>query len=418
MKKIFVFMMNLLLFTACSTNQTQSAITPMSASIPLADMPNPASVYCEEQGYRSEIRTASDGSQTGYCIFPDGSECDEWAFYRRECDPSDSLPKPADEIENGWRTYRNEELGYSFQYPAEAKLEVSDNPLKSLSISGPGMGDEFWSISHPSDREEFRPPEGVDLLQWLTDHYLVGEKRMPDEQIAGTLAIHYRHDRSPQSYAADRYFFARGGQLYEVLIGHGSETEDWELNNHFLQSIRFDETVSSASVPTAIPTAFPIDPADYQGFWTYTHPVYGFSIMLPKDWVVEETTRSDSLMNDHLLTLHPNYDSGKESIRMTYRRIGEEFLLWPTGVGHGEFIPQGTLDVAGQPARRNLLVCPSGDVTEIWYHDAAEGQSNIVRGDMEFGFIYSGPGHCEPGYNLGGKIQRVGEMIIASLTVP
>ena len=231
------------------------------------------------------------GARPATAFFPTPASATSGRFTAGSADPRNSLPKPADEIETGWRAYRNEELGYSFQYPAEAKLEVSDNPLKSLSISGPGMGEEFWSISHPSDREEFRPPEGVDLLQWLTDHYLVGEKRMPDTQIAGTLAIHYRHERSPQSYADDRYFFAKDGQLYMVLIGHGNETEDWELNNRFLQSIRFDETVSSASVPTAIPTAFPIDPADYQGFWTYTHPVYGFSIMLPEDWVVEETHR-------------------------------------------------------------------------------------------------------------------------------
>ena len=54
-----------------------------------AGMPNPAAVYCEEQGGRVEIRTAADGGQYGVCIFPDGSECDEWAFYRGECDPGD-----------------------------------------------------------------------------------------------------------------------------------------------------------------------------------------------------------------------------------------------------------------------------------------------------------------------------------------
>ena len=212
----------------------------MSAGTPLADMPNPASVYCEEQGYRSEIRTASDGSQTGYCIFPDGSECDEWAFYRRECGPSGTSPQPPAEIVDGWRTYRNEELGYSFQYPAEATIGIDDNPLKSLSIAGLGMGEEFWGISHPSDREEFRPPEEwiwssgcLTIISWV-------RSACPIRQIAGTLAIHYRHERSPQSYADDRYFFAKDGQLYMVLIGHGSETEDWELNNRFLQSIRFD----------------------------------------------------------------------------------------------------------------------------------------------------------------------------------
>ena len=48
---------------------------------------NPASVYCVNQGYNLSIRTAPDGSQTGYCVFPDGKECEEWAFYRSECKP-------------------------------------------------------------------------------------------------------------------------------------------------------------------------------------------------------------------------------------------------------------------------------------------------------------------------------------------
>lgn len=54
-----------------------------------AGMPNPASVYCEEQGYRLEIRTDEEGNQYGVCIFPDGSECEEWTFFRGECGPSE-----------------------------------------------------------------------------------------------------------------------------------------------------------------------------------------------------------------------------------------------------------------------------------------------------------------------------------------
>jgi putative hemolysin len=50
-------------------------------------LPNPAAVYCEEQGGRVEIRTAAGGGQYGICIFPDGSECDDWALYRDECSP-------------------------------------------------------------------------------------------------------------------------------------------------------------------------------------------------------------------------------------------------------------------------------------------------------------------------------------------
>lgn len=48
-------------------------------------LPNPASVYCKEQGGKLEIRTNPDGSQTGYCVLSDGSECEEWAFYRGGC---------------------------------------------------------------------------------------------------------------------------------------------------------------------------------------------------------------------------------------------------------------------------------------------------------------------------------------------
>lgn len=47
---------------------------------------NPASVYCEEQGHRLEMRTGAEG-QYGVCIFADGSECEEWAYYRGECGP-------------------------------------------------------------------------------------------------------------------------------------------------------------------------------------------------------------------------------------------------------------------------------------------------------------------------------------------
>jgi putative hemolysin len=54
-----------------------------------AALPNPASVYCEEQGGRLEFRTATDGGQRGVCLFADGSECDEWAFYRGECGPEE-----------------------------------------------------------------------------------------------------------------------------------------------------------------------------------------------------------------------------------------------------------------------------------------------------------------------------------------
>jgi putative hemolysin len=243
---------------SCSSKRTVTTPTPE------ANMPNPASAYCEQQGNKLEIVTAADGSQSGVCIFPDGSSCDEWAYFRGECGPA--------------------------------------------------------------------------------------------------------------------------GQ--------------------------------AESTSTKFPTALPIDSGDYRGWWTYANPAYHFSITLPEDWIAEEASQTDALMSGHLLNLHPKDDTEGESIRMTFRRVGEEVLLWPTGVGQGEFFSQGTLDVAGQPVQRMLLICPTGEVTSIWYHQADDAP-NITRGDLEFGFIFSAaPLHCEAGYSLSGEVQRTGEMIIASLSVP
>ncbi len=67
----------LFLMTACQP------VLPENAP----EMANPASVYCEEQGGTLDIRTADDGGQYGICIFDDGSECEEWAYFRDECQP-------------------------------------------------------------------------------------------------------------------------------------------------------------------------------------------------------------------------------------------------------------------------------------------------------------------------------------------
>lgn len=95
MKRIIPLIIILLALTACSTFQVQT-LEATGTDMPQANMPNPASVYCEQNGNKLEIRTAADGSQSGVCIFPDGSTCDEWAFYRGECGPGTPIsPTPA-----------------------------------------------------------------------------------------------------------------------------------------------------------------------------------------------------------------------------------------------------------------------------------------------------------------------------------
>jgi len=87
MKRIFAFTTVLMALTACSALQVQTP-EPTATDMPQVNMPNPASVYCEQNGNNLEIHTAADGSQNGICVFPDGSTCEEWAYYRGECGPA------------------------------------------------------------------------------------------------------------------------------------------------------------------------------------------------------------------------------------------------------------------------------------------------------------------------------------------
>jgi putative hemolysin len=109
MKKIFTFIIILLALIACTVairaiigyfSVTQATSDSTATGTPPANMPNPASVYCEQNGNQLEIRTAADGSQSGICVFPDGSTCDEWAYFRGECGPAaQKSPTPAMTVE-------------------------------------------------------------------------------------------------------------------------------------------------------------------------------------------------------------------------------------------------------------------------------------------------------------------------------
>jgi len=99
MKRTSIFIMILMAMTACTTLPIQ-APQPTATGMPPANMPNPASVYCEQQGNKHEIRMAANGSQSGICVLPDGSICDEWAYFRGECGlATQRSPTPAIVVE-------------------------------------------------------------------------------------------------------------------------------------------------------------------------------------------------------------------------------------------------------------------------------------------------------------------------------
>ncbi len=188
---------------ATPTLQATETAQPVAATqTPEANLPNPASVYCEAQDHTLEIRTASDGSQHGVCVFQDGSECDEWAFYRGECGP--------------------------------ASAQVEPTPLPTLA----------------------------------------------------------------------------GG---------------------------------------------------YTSWLSYTQADYAFSFRYPSDWVVEPDANPVSTLYGHALFVRPADETTKTSLRVVFRRNGAELLLWPTGVGEGEFVQRDIIPFGDGMLKRDVLVCDGGD---------------------------------------------------------
>ncbi len=67
------------------TAAAPSSAEPASPNVQIA---NPASVNCVKVGGQLEIRKEPAG-EYGVCVFSDGSRCEEWRLFRKECKPGE-----------------------------------------------------------------------------------------------------------------------------------------------------------------------------------------------------------------------------------------------------------------------------------------------------------------------------------------
>lgn len=165
---LFTYILIAASLTACATLQAQPA-KPAEAETPQAAIPNPASVYCEKNGNKLEILTADDGSQSGVCVFPDGSTCEEWAYFRGECametlenpkleqttQPTPNAsggymqPGTSEPIEDWWGVikstppgaqyddyFERQDLGGSIYFGIDSKVPEVKSQIESLRDSG------------------------------------------------------------------------------------------------------------------------------------------------------------------------------------------------------------------------------------------------------------------------------------------
>jgi hypothetical protein len=112
-----------------------------------------------EKGYTSQIRTSSDGSQYGVCIFPDGSECDEWAFFRGECGPG--VKPTATPV--AMQRISIPEIGLSFELPASWQRRGLDWAWSPAADSTGHLG-VAWREAQAGQEPESILPENALML--------------------------------------------------------------------------------------------------------------------------------------------------------------------------------------------------------------------------------------------------------------
>ena len=99
---------------------------------------NPASEFCAKQGYRLELR-----GQEGICVFPNGRECEEWAFFRGECTDADSFEM----VEEPGFVANPKSISYKFYH--DGRLVLSEIYLRS------GNSSEFIAWISPKEFARF-----------------------------------------------------------------------------------------------------------------------------------------------------------------------------------------------------------------------------------------------------------------------
>lgn len=82
MKKIIIILtlLTVAVFLSGCTKETEKA-----------QIANPASEFCINHGGKLNIVTANDGSQSGLCTLNDGKVCEEWAYFRGECNENEEV---------------------------------------------------------------------------------------------------------------------------------------------------------------------------------------------------------------------------------------------------------------------------------------------------------------------------------------
>ncbi|PIU34572.1 hypothetical protein COT03_02140 [Candidatus Shapirobacteria bacterium CG07_land_8_20_14_0_80_39_18] len=96
-----------------------------------AAIPNPASKNCLDKGGKLEMREETAGT-LGICKFTDGTECEEWKFYRNECRKGQTTKADTSHSYEGLISRKGNDYVFKTNSGIEYSLKLPDNASQNL----------------------------------------------------------------------------------------------------------------------------------------------------------------------------------------------------------------------------------------------------------------------------------------------
>ena len=336
---------------------TLQACRSHDISTPETGLANPASVHCQEMGGTLEIQ-AAQGGQEGICLFPDGSECEEWALYRGDCQRgSRTSPTPS----TSTKRIQIEEYGFSILPPDFVEIRELDNLLLfewdgyQLKVGYRRPEELITPLGEPAPEGRYLPDTPLEFFSGT----LPKERLVEGDQIK--LVQYYPFQIS------DLQFFI---QLRAV-------TKDYEKVNIPAEVIaQADEMIVTLRLaghpaPRVEVLRGTQSNPDAEGWASYQNQAYGFGIRYPADWQLDDA-------NLHYLQLQKD----GAGLHLGFRRPGETTPLVGTGAPAGELVPREPVMILGE-ARSSQALVAEGNTIAIFYEPIyTPGLEIGIRGDQ------------------------------------
>ncbi|MFH1427132.1 MAG: DUF333 domain-containing protein [Patescibacteria group bacterium] len=192
---------------------------------------NPASVNCEDKGGTLRMEQDENGTY-GICVLPDGTECEEWEYYRGECGSNTSANAQITDSTTG-----DEKTAVGNDKIKIFGIQSGDNIVSPATISGEAAAFENNLII------ELRNSERVALVkEFTTIKSAEAGKTGPF-----SITINFDFNNTKEGYLAVYEQSAHDGSelnLVEIPVEFGEiDTSNWQIyrNEEYGFEFKYDE---------------------------------------------------------------------------------------------------------------------------------------------------------------------------------